>query len=520
MKTLSLVLGVGLHSCVGTVVAAEKTELISLHSSVWRALRQNPELLSERESVKISKAQVRREVAEFGWGLEALARYEDRSKPQNTREYAATGGAQAPGDTERIFIDENFTSRIGLEKKYSTGTVVELGSRYSRLSNSLNRDSRSSLYTPEYETFTGITITQPLLRGFGRSANLAGVNIAKHRAAGQEVLTRVKAMNLAAEVASRYVDIVAADRMLKTHLQNIALAEQMLKRNRELLKTIEGLETDVARAELALYQRQDQYITATADKIERVNALFALIDRGPDLEGTTRFQPSAGFFSSKSMKSKRWLIDYGRKHRLDIVYYKHALETAKINVLQAKDSGKAELNLTGTAGLYGLSENGGGAYRNAVDRQGTEWSLGLNFKMPLGRDGSDAALDEAMAQLRKVELELSKILGVISLEVDTAFGRVNAARQRIATSKKAVELATQRLKQEQDLLDEGQGDFYRVVEQQQILNDTQVNLVISQAGHSKSVVSVWLASGQIFSRLGILAKDVEVALAFATDSQK
>jgi len=196
------------------------------------------------------------------------------------------------------------------------------------------------------------------------------------------------------------------------------------------------------------------------------------------------------------------------------------LETAKINVLQAKNSGKAELNLTGTAGLYGLADNGGSSYSNAADGQGTEWSLGLNFKMPLSRDGSDAALDEAMAQMRKVELELSKARGIISLEVDTAFGRVDAAKQRIATSKNAVELATQRLKQEEDLLDEGQGDFYRVVEQQQILNDTQVNLVISEAGHSKSVVSIWLASGQIFSRLGILAKDVEVALALATDSQR
>ena len=88
-------------------------------------------------------------------------------------------------------------------------------------------------------------MTQPLLRGFGREMNMLGVNIAKHRGAAQEVLTRVKAMNLVAEVASRYTDIVTADRVMGVHSANIQLAEQMLKRNQELLASNEGFLTDV-----------------------------------------------------------------------------------------------------------------------------------------------------------------------------------------------------------------------------------------------------------------------------------
>ncbi|NWK55882.1 TolC family protein [Verrucomicrobiaceae bacterium N1E253] len=520
MKSISSVASIGFFTCLLTVVEAEQTELVSRHASLRRALRQNPELQSEKESVAISRAQVRRELLEFDWGVEALARYEDRTKPQNTREYVAVGGVQIPGSSERLFLDENLTARFGLKKKYSTGTIFEVGTRYSRLVNTLNQTSSSALYTPEYESFTGITITQPLLRGFGMDANMAGVNIAHRRVAAQEVLTRVKAMNLAAEVASRYSDIVAADRVLKVHQKNIALANQMLKRNRELLKSNEGLETDVVTAELAVYQRQDQYIAAAADKIERVNALFGLIDRGPDLEGNTRFEPSAGFCSTKNLGTKRQLIEYGRTRRLDIAYYKHVVETAKLNVLRANDSTKAQLNLTGTVGLYGLADNSNDSYKEAFDRQGTEWSIGLDFKMPLGRDGVTAAVDAAKAQKRQAELELSKAQRMISLEVDTAFSRVDSAKQRIVTSRKAVDLAKKRLQQEQDLFDEGQGDFYRVVEQQQILNDAEVTLVHSEAALSKSVIMVWLASGQIFTRLGISLEEVEVALALANGTGK
>ncbi len=508
-----LPLGVtGLCFAFASSLVAEPVEYLSLHSSVRRALKLNPELISERITVDINKAQVIREVSEFGWGLEALARYEDRSKPQNTREFTAVGGVQLPGNTARIFVDENFTARFGLKKKYSTGTTLEFGSRFSRLSNTLNRTSANSLFTPEYETFTGITLTQPLLKGFGKKANLAALKIAKERVAASEVLTRVKAMNLVAEVASRYTDVIAAEKALEVHQSNISLAESMIQRNRELLESGEGVETDVTTAELALYQRQDGYITATSDKIERLNALFALIDRGPDLDGTTRFEPSTAFYSPAALNDKRELISYGQTRRLDIVYYNHVVETAKLNVLRAKDASKATLNLTGTAGVYGLDESADSVFSEAANKQGTEWSIGLNFKMALDGSGADAGVTAAKGQLRQAQLELSKARRIISLEVDTAYSRVDAAEQRIKTAKKAVELAQERLDQEDQLNQEGWGDFYRVVEQQQILGDARINLVSSEAQRSKAIIAVWLASGQIFDQLGISPKEVEALI--------
>lgn len=482
-----------------------------------QALRKNPELKNERENVEIRRAQVRTELLDFTWGLEALARYEDREKPQNTREFVATNEA---GNDERIFIDENLTTRLGLKRKYGTGTLLEVGTRFSRLINTLNETSASSLYSPEYETFTGITLTQPLLRGFGRGANLAGVDIARENVASQELLTRVAAMNIVAQVASGYIDVVAADRLLDVRAGNIKLAEQMLERNRELLESKEGLEADVVAAELVLYQRQDQLIRATVEKISRVNALFALINRGPDLDNTTRFKPSAGFFPDFSVKNKRGLIAHGQDHRLDVQYYKNLVKIAEFNVLRAENTSKPELNLTGTAGVYGLADDASGGYSEARDAQGTEWAIGFNFKMPLGRDEANAVVDEAEAQLRQAETELAKVRHMISLEVDTACSRVDAARGRIAASIKAKKLAQKRVQQEQDLFEQGEGDFYRVIEQQQILADTDENVVLSEAALSKSLISVWLASGQIFNRLGLSDNDVEIALTLAKDTAK
>ena len=81
-------------------------------------------------------------------------------------------------------------------------------------------------------------------------------------------------------------------------------------------------------------------------------------------------------------------------------------------------------------------------------------------------------------------------------------------------------MAKLRLKQEDELYEAGEGDFYRVVEQQQILGDSWVNLVVSEAGLSKSVIAVWLAAGQIFDQMGVSGAEVEMMITRAKEKKK
>ena len=96
----------------------------------------------------------------------------------------------------RIFSDKNFIAKEGLKKKFQTGTSFEISSTFNRLENTLNKTSASSLYSPEYESFTGLTLIQPILKGFGREANRAQIDIAQNRVEATQYLTEIKAINL------------------------------------------------------------------------------------------------------------------------------------------------------------------------------------------------------------------------------------------------------------------------------------------------------------------------------------
>ena len=101
--------------------------------------------------------------------------------------------------------------------------------RHSIGENDLTRNPLFSSFSTEHEVFVGVTLSQPLLRGFGRASNLAATDLAKLKAESAQMLSHIKAMNLVAEVASRYTD-VAAQKNLQVASGNIERAKSLVEK--------------------------------------------------------------------------------------------------------------------------------------------------------------------------------------------------------------------------------------------------------------------------------------------------
>ena len=82
-------------------------------------------------------------------------------------------------------------------------------------------------------------MTQPLLKGFGKSVNMVRINIAKNRVEATKYLAEIRAINLIAETASRYTDVISIEEILRIRKNNILLAESLLSKTQELLKAEE-----------------------------------------------------------------------------------------------------------------------------------------------------------------------------------------------------------------------------------------------------------------------------------------
>lgn len=483
------------------------SRILSVNDCVRRAIRNNSDLKSERLNILIGEEQILAELAAFAWNLEAATVYEDRTKPQNAREASATNSFRS-----RLFDEDSLRSRLALTKRLTTGGTVEFGSRYARLENDLTRDSLTSVFSPEHEFFVGVTLTQPLLRGFGKKSTLAKVDLAELQKESSRLLTTLKAMNLVAEVAARYTDVVAAHENLAVKSENIERASLMVERNKVRVESGKGVENEVLTAELAVFQRKDDYLDTEAQKVERLNALAGLINLGPGLDRETSFVPVSGYGLAENLPSREALIDTAIRKRVDLSYYRTVIDSAHINIRRARDGAKPSLNVVGSTGLYGLDSSSGGAVSEALEDQGHEYTLGLEFRMELGGQSGKSAVEIAVHQLEQAELGYGKARNTISLEVDTAYSRVLNARQRLITAQKGRDLAKRNLEAEELLLEQSKGDLYRVIERQQLFGDANANVVGTSALVGKSIIALWLASGQLFEKYGVSEEWIQSAV--------
>jgi outer membrane protein TolC len=280
------------------------------------------------------------------------------------------------------------------------------------------------------------------------------------------------------------------------------LAAKLLDRSRKLEESGKATTADVLKAEVALYQRQEEEFEAESIKIDRQNALLLLM--ADDVATSERsVLPTTGLTTNYQLPERGNLVGNAVENRLDVVYYRKLLERAGHNLVRGKDASKPQINLVATAGVNGLAGDGSGSYSESFGGQGPEFSIGLNFAMPLNGKMRRAEWDMAELELKKAETSLRKQKATVALEIDTALSRARSLLQRVSTAAKAREMAAKNMESEEKLLEEGRSDNFRVLEMQQEYADVCSRQIEAQAELNKSMVGLWLASGQIFEKFSI-----------------
>ena len=196
---LSLLLFLTLGLQTGLAVSAQiagnsKTEVLPLDRAIAMALTNNLDVRWNRTELQISGDQLR-----YAWGafdpvLGASATRESNRTTQISQTtlltqqdvnavFSGVGGVTGLGvfGQPQIYMQDNDRYQASLDGKSPLGTHYTLGIRADQLNNNLNDvlngSQQSGAFSPQYNTFVGVTLTQPLLRDFGPAVNLAEVRI-------------------------------------------------------------------------------------------------------------------------------------------------------------------------------------------------------------------------------------------------------------------------------------------------------------------------------------------------------
>lgn len=254
---------------------------------------------------------------------------------------------------------------------------------------------------PETSANTFLGYTQPFLKGAGLRANLAPVVLARINTEISYFQLKNTVQQNVRDVISAYWNLVAARTTVlarRIQVEQLEFAYQRLAAQQRL-----GLGSlgDMAQAKVALKQFRAQLIAAEIDRFQREGALRNLLGLPPWDEG--QIIPTTEPVVDE-IKPDWWqIVDLAAARRPDLVELKLILEADEQQRIIANNNALPQLN--GTAlyrwnGLEGELPNGNGIIATAPG-QFTDWTLGVNFSVPLG-------LRTARAQLRTRELIIAR----------------------------------------------------------------------------------------------------------------
>ncbi len=479
----------------------ETRQHISLNEAIQLALRNNTSVKIEKINESIASDRILLAETAFDYQVRASYRYESLDRPQNRQDLVATGGGDLLLNEPRIFLERNhrFDSGIGRKTKY--GSDIELGTRWSRLDNTLNRDLTSSLFSPEYTTFTGLTLTQPLLRDFGREVNTAAIEIARTDSQIASLNWMGEVQATVAGVVKRYVELAAAYRGLAVRDQAIGLAEKLVDDNKARRDEGKMTDIDVQEAEVAVSIREEERISAETEYFERLNGLRLLINpvenptRGGLLVPITPFKTSV-----PQLPARKTLTAMAKDNRGDYMVARLELDREQRRVNYAKNQTKPRVDLLASAGVYGLDEDIGGTYGEAYSGQGPEWSVGVQISFPIGNRQAKQQLAIARQQVAQTKLREAQLDLVVELELETVLNRIETAAKRLATVGKTTKLANSFLDLESQRMNEGKSTSFQVLEKQTDLFAARTRELIAGADLQRSIVDLWVVTGTLLEK--------------------
>lgn len=253
---------------------------------------------------------------------------------------------------------------------------------------------------PQTRSALGLQLTQPLLQGAGQRTNLAPIVIARIDTERSYFQFKDSVQELVRGAIEAYWGVVFARTDLWAREQQVQQAKFALDRTQASFELGSSDVGDVAQAKTAYARFQAQLLSSRATLLHREAALRNLL-------GFPAYDPEQIIPVTPPIQDRLemdWdeLLSLAEEFRPDIIELKLILEADQQLLFQARNGTLPRADAVALYRWNGLEgEMPIGTNLSSNPGQFTDWTLGVNFSVPLG-------LRQARAGLRRQELTTSR----------------------------------------------------------------------------------------------------------------
>jgi outer membrane protein TolC len=435
------------------------------------ALAKNFSIEAQRFEPQIARTAVTRELGRFDPVFDISA-----IRSENTRRDVFIDGAHLPAN------------EVSRNDRVSTGLsgLTPWGLRYDAALGIANSTGSFNRFDESFGSNAGLGLTQPLLRGFGFSANLAQLRIARNNVLVSEWELRRRIIDVVTTVNFVYHELHLAHENLRVAEKSRDLARQLLTDNmrRAEIGVMSPLNITTARAEAAA--RQEGVILALRQVKDNENFLKQLVttDMEQMLSVKVKIEPPP--FQHFSADVPAGIAD-ALALRPD--YQQAILDLKRRNIQLAftKNQALPRFDLTGSLSLLGFDNDVGSSIARLPRRDETQWSAGAIFSVPIpNREGRGSVLAAKLSTAQAL-VTLERLEQQIVVDVDNASGQIVTGKERIASTSEARKLAQESLDAGEERLRAGTGTTFEVLELQKKLAEAEAAELRAQADYNKAI---------------------------------
>ena len=363
---------------------------------------------------------------------------------------------------------ETGSVRAGVTQRITTGATVRVNTNLARS----KTNSRNSLVNPAYDSDVSVSVSQPLLKGYGSEVNKASILRARLgvERAGLDFESAV--LDVIRNVETAYYNLAFTREQLAVRLFSRDVAQKLLEENQAKKDTGVATDLDVLQAQVGVANADRNVLLAQQRVSDREDDLNNLLGRFESQQPLGEIELGEHSFPSVSFDRSYQLA---RENRPDYAASVLAIEQLEIDASTAKNNRKPQLDLGAAIGLNAKDGQFGDSATNVFNGDGYSWQVDLTLNVPWGFREEKARLAQAMSNLKREQTRLEQLEQNILVDVRSAIRAVETNGESLRISQLATQLSEQQYDLEKARFDAGLSTFRRVQEAQEDLDNARVN---------------------------------------------
>lgn len=350
----------------------------------------------------------------------------------------------------------------------------------------------------------GVTLTQPLLKGFKTDSVRYEVAAARKQSAEAAAQLEARIQDVLAQVETAWYGLIEARESIRVQEDAVQLATQLYEDNRRKVQIgalsvldEKQAESQAAAARAALSSAQRAYAEAQ-------NQLKTLLYADHRSVRAVELAPIGELVAEPVAVDAAASGDKALEQRPDLRQARLALERQGIVADYQKNQTLPSLDLVGSYGVAASDETSAG---DVVDRLESAdepfWTAGVTLTFPLGNRTAKTRYAQSRANEEKQKLALRQLEEKALVEVENAAAAVRTGYEKVQATRDARDYARQALEAEQRKLESGKSTSFVVLQLQRDLTSARNDAVQALMDYNRQLAALALAEGAMLERHGV-----------------